>query len=227
MTAEPIVTAPAPPIPDETHETPALLGWQRSLLPIMVGVLGVLGAFFIVESVLQVRRVQAYIAQEQTAPPLQMLADTLPANATASQLEARRFRVMTSLEIFALNRRYHQTNLLLMSRVWTRYMGFVTGMTLALVGAVFVLGKLREPGTRIDADRQGVGRVAFESASPGLFLAFFGLVLMIASMVIQVSVDIKDAPVFTAGWVGRPAQAAAPDTSRGSNDAIIMGAKPR
>ena len=46
-----------------------------------------------------------------------------------------------------IKQRYHQANVLLMAGVRVRYPGLVTGMILALIGAVFVLGKIREERT--------------------------------------------------------------------------------
>src|SRR6266496_3969764 len=128
-------------VPASGVEPESELRWQRNLLPVMVGALAVLGAFFVIESVLQVRRLETYITDEHGTAVSMVVGDTIAATASRAQVEAHQFRVLTSLELYSIDRRYHQTNLLLMSRVWTRYMGFVTGMVLALIGAVFVLGK--------------------------------------------------------------------------------------
>jgi hypothetical protein len=45
-----------------------------------------------------------------------------------------------ALERELIARRYDQVNLTVTTRLWTRLMGFITGMILALVGAAFVLG---------------------------------------------------------------------------------------
>jgi hypothetical protein len=60
------------------------------------------------------------------------------------RLMAAVMAILSSLETNIVERRYHQANVSLMSRVWTRYLGFVTGMVLAMVGSIFILGKLRE-----------------------------------------------------------------------------------
>jgi hypothetical protein len=49
--------------------------------------------------------------------------------------------VAAVLEADALQRRYHQANANMLARVWTRQLGFITGMLLALVGAAFILGR--------------------------------------------------------------------------------------
>ena len=59
-------------------------------------------------------------------------------------LRARRARDALALEQELVARRYEQANLMLSTSLWTRLMGFITGMILALVGAAFILGKLQE-----------------------------------------------------------------------------------
>jgi hypothetical protein len=105
------------------------------------------------------------------------------------------FKALAILEAGALDRRYHQANVLLMSRVWARYLGFVTGMILALVGAVFILGKLREESSEISA--QGVGGgLSMRSTSPGLVLATLGVALMAMTIVTHFEITTTDSPIY-------------------------------
>ena len=121
--------------------------------------------------------------------------------------------------------RYRQVNLVMLTRAWTRYMGFVTGMVLAMVGAVFILGKLQESVSKFEAGQGEHGRVAFESASPGLFLAFFGTFLMALSIWLTVDVTSRDAAVYVAPFVSLPA-APPPRSDSTSADDFIKHLKP-
>lgn len=82
-----------------------------------------------------------------------------------------------------------------MSRVWARYLGFVTGMILALVGAVFVLGKLREEATEVQTGTSGA-MLSLRSASPGLIMAILGVALMATTIVTHHSMEWADSSVY-------------------------------
>jgi hypothetical protein len=71
------------------------------------------------------------------------------------------------MESFLVTQRYHQAAAQLMAGLWTRYLGFITGMILALVGASFVLGKLREPAQKIDGKFPMID-FSIRTASPGI-----------------------------------------------------------
>jgi hypothetical protein len=100
-----------------------------------------------------------------------------------------------ALEANLIERRYHQANVLLMSRVWTAYLGFVTGMTLALVGAAFILGQLRDVDTALSG---GVAAtpVALRTASPGVVLCVLGTALMITTIVTHHDIETHDVPTY-------------------------------
>ena len=73
---------------------------------------------------------------------------------------------------------------LLMSRIWTRQLAFITGVVLAFIGAVFIIGKSSENKT--DANLGGPHwQAGISSTSPGLILGFFGTVLMAVALVVQ------------------------------------------
>jgi hypothetical protein len=109
--------------------------------------------------------------------------------------DAARFNALAILEANAVERRYHQANVLLMSRVWARYLGFVTGMILALVGAAFILGKLREEMTSIGVSRAGTSGT-LQSSSPGLVLAVLGVVLMAITIVTNQEISTTDSSIY-------------------------------
>lgn len=104
-------------------------------------------------------------------------------------------QALIGLEILALERRHHQANVLLMSRVWIQYMGFIIGMLLALIGSAFVLGKLREPPFETDVTL-GLAKFLLSGASPGMFLVSLGTILMIITIVINHTITIVDRPLF-------------------------------
>jgi hypothetical protein len=98
------------------------------------------------------------------------------------------------LEADGLDKRYRQATALLMSRIWTRQLAFITGVVLAFIGAVFIIGKLSENKT--DANLGGAHwQAGISSTSPGLILGFFGTVLMAVALVVQPKIEVQDRPV--------------------------------
>mgnify|MGYP001820416607 CR=1 FL=1 len=199
---------------EAVNTEPGTARWQYMLLPLMSGMLVVLTAVFVVTSLIQVFRIQDRI--EQVGSNIPSIANGIrPGDETRFALDEARWRAAVLLEENALNRRYQQASLIMMSRVWIIYLGFVTGMTLALVGAAFILGKLREPTSQLEAD-SSVWKFSVTTASPGIVLAVLGTVLMISTMLLRADVSVNDAPVYLApdvrlttnshgGTLGRPA----------------------
>jgi hypothetical protein len=179
--------------------------WQRRLLPLMAGMLVGLTFFFFIASFIQLYYLHHRIEQ---APNLDLnailkLSEKPTESALKKEtLELMRLKTLALLEEHALKRRYHQANVLLMSRTWTRYLGFVTGMILALVGAAFIVGKLREPESKLNAE--GVWKFSITTASPGLILALLGTILMLVTMVTHHEIETKDKPAYVELWWRSP-----------------------
>jgi hypothetical protein len=113
----------------------------------------------------------------------------------AQMIEASKLKALIMLEGHSSQRQYHQANVLLMARVWTSYLGFVTGMVLALVGAAFILGRLREPVSELSSSIQTTA-LSLKSASPGLLLAGMGTILMLATIITPHRIDVTDRAVY-------------------------------
>ncbi len=175
--------------------------WQRRLLPFMIGGIAVMGVFFFAASLWQLNTVQQSAAHT-TLDLAPVFADferrsVSPAGARdpAANLAYLRLKTALLLENDVVTRRYHQANSAMLARVWTRYLGFVTGMILALVGAIFVLGKLREDPTSLEAETGGV-KGSLTTSSPGILLACLGAALMIVTLTVTYEVKTRDAPVY-------------------------------
>ena len=171
--------------------------WQDRLLPWMMRMVIFLACFFFVASLIQLAYLHWRI---ENAPKLDSLTPLSLQNRDATpsfeeDLIISNTEVLAKLEGYVLQRRYHMANVTLMSRVWTRYLGFVTGMILALLGAVFILGKVQGKASEAEGKAMGT-EFSFKSTSPGLMLAFLGTVLMIATMSIHHDIAITDQPVY-------------------------------
>lgn len=175
--------------------------WQDKLLPLMRGMLISLTAFFIVATLYQAYNIQQRIVE------LGREEYRLPSDATGTDADAWRARV--GLEAYAIRHRYQHSSLILMSRAWIIYLGFVTGMILAMVGATFILGKIQESESQLTA-KGGAGEFSFKSASPGLMMAVLGVALMICTMLIRADVTVTDTPLYFLPEVRVSGRAATP-----------------
>ena len=176
---------------------PETLRWQRRLLPLMVRMIVSLTLFFFLASLAQLVFLHWSIIK---APELQLDTARISAAASAKAdfdqlLAAAKLNALIELEGQALQRHYHQANVLLMARLWIRYLGFVTGMILSLVGAVFILGKLQVSTSELAAKVEGA-ELSFKSASPGLILAILGVALMLTTILTHHRIETTDNAVY-------------------------------
>ena len=170
--------------------------WQERLLPLMIWMLVGLTIFFFLVTYVQLYDLNSRI--EQT-PPLKLpdITSKFPNEDTnaAERITLQRLSLAAALEANTVARRYHQANVLLMSRVWAHYLGFVTGMTLALVGAAFVLGQLRVPITGLES-KSGSLELSLRSASPGVIMSVLGVTLMITTIITHREIETQDTSVY-------------------------------
>lgn len=183
---------------DQAPATLSRAQWQRALLPVMTGTVLLAMAAFLAFSLLDTWSVRRGI---ENAPRLDLRADLAGvdcAKATYSpheRGECLRWKVAVLLEEHTVNRRYHQANVALLVRVSVKYLGFLTGMLMSLVGAVFVLGQLRDPGSKLAVEGSGL-KGALDTSSPGLILAFLGTLLMLATVFVNPPTDVSDGNVY-------------------------------
>ena len=106
-----------------------------------------------------------------------------------------RWKTSVLLEQDLIARRYKQASSVILARIWTRYLGFLTGMTLALAGAFFVLGQLKTESSSLSAKTSAL-ETSLSTTSPGLVLATLGTVLMAISLVVTFDVETRDVPTY-------------------------------
>jgi hypothetical protein len=187
----------AAPTPSQS-ETRELARWQRRLLPFMSRSLVVLALIFFGLSVYDVYEMRSFVRQDTTQSARSRVEELLHANKAGLPASGGVDLVQQSLlllEADSMDKRYRQASALLMSRIWTRQLAFMTGMVLAFIGAVFILGKLSE--ARTDANfGNDHWKAAISSSSPGLILAFFGTVLIGTALIVQPKIEVQDRPVY-------------------------------
>lgn len=182
-------------------EAQRLHRWQLRLLPFIVRLLLGVTFFFFTMSLLQLGYLHWRI--ERNTPiditeSIRALASS-PSDAPQDRRAAAALMINAILEANTIERRYKQGRVLLMARVWTSYLGFVTGMALAMVGAAFVLGRIQGVASTARFDLPAA-KAELATSAPGLMLAFFGVVLMIATILVRHEITVGDASVY----VGEP-----------------------
>lgn len=175
--------------------------WQLKSRPFMTRTLVVLATFFFVASLGQLAFLTWELAHPPTVSSASLLDERLCAQPGLEKLppedcfSLQRSRAILLLESNVMERRYHQANALVMFSVWSRYLGFITGMILAIVGATFILGKLSEPESSLEASGAG-WKAGIKSTSPGLILCFLGVVLIVASITTLHSLHTRDTATY-------------------------------
>ena len=171
--------------------------WQTKLLPLMVGMLIFLTGFFCVSNIVQVYTLNSHIRQvvEPNLDPALNVLEVNDQTKPSERLDYVHWKTQALLEGYAMRYRYHQASIASMGRVYLIYLGFTTGMILALVGATFILGKLREPKSEVATD-SSLLKLSIQSASPGLILATLGTILMLSTILAPASVQVSDGAIF-------------------------------
>jgi len=174
------------------------LEWQKKLLPLMKRMIILLTFFFFIASFGQLIYLQVSINTDPPIninQPLSQLQTTDKITLDERQSMAR-LEALILLETNTMERRHHQANVLLMSSMWVRYLGFVTGMILAMIGAIFILGKLEQNDASEISGKTSQGEITLKSSSPGIILVALGATLMILTIVMQHTLQVNDAAVY-------------------------------
>lgn len=164
--------------------------WQLQLLPFMKKFISVMAAAFFLFSIYYMRGVSKFIENDgddrKPAEPQQLVHDTLGK--------------VFLLEKEIMDRRYHHRGALLMARVGTTQLTFMTGMVMAFMGTMLILGKMSESVSQITSK----WHVGISSASPGIILSFFGTVLIVTSLMNNLRTNFKDTPVYFSMYQNAP-----------------------
>jgi hypothetical protein len=194
------------PKPQKGPGSKGIVGWQRRLLPFMVGMLTLTCVFFLGTSYVQMSRLNQVIIQghekvnlDSALEPLTVTKDS----ADQTKLNFAMWRTLSLLEKDAMERRYHQASVMLMARLWTRYLGFITGMILSILGATFVLGKMQETESALGAS-SALWKLSLTTASPGIILVLLGTTLMLTTMLTSYDIRVDDQQIFTNVKIERP-----------------------
>jgi len=167
----------------------------------MIGLLVSLAAFFFIATMFQM----TYLQRSISDVPSVVIPTAIPPNNSPGQpginrdISAHYLDILAAMEAYLAERRYHQASISMMSGLWIRYLGFVTGMVLAIVGASFILGKLETSASELEGKGAGL-EGSLKTASPGIILAALGVVLMLATIVNRDIYETHDGSIYLPSW---------------------------
>lgn len=180
-------------------------GWQRLLLPFALVVVFGASAYFMWTSVSQFEAMKVSVERsfvdERIVPLIERSAPAGTGDATP--------QVRLMMEERAQRADLTRAGASLLISLWTRNMGFVTGMLMALIGAIFILSRINDAGSTLEA-RQGALTGSLKTSSPGIVLAVLGTVLMVLAMTTRYTETSREmtteSPRDSDGAIGGPDQ---------------------
>lgn len=169
--------------------------WQTKLLPFMTSGLAIIALLFFVGTFWNYSTLQAKL--EIKDPDIVETLEKVRATASDDAYQDWYMRIV--MEERAMRSRHHQNAAVIESRVWTRFMGFVTGMVMVMAGCIFILGKL---DVQFDGSLKSQGNEgSMKTNSPGVVLAVVGSALIAVSLYVTVNIEVTDRPVYMADLI--------------------------
>ncbi|WP_439695083.1 hypothetical protein ACFGVS_18410 [Mucilaginibacter sp. AW1-7] len=172
--------------------------WQKSLLPFMQIAIVLLTVFYLVASYLQFNAVTEKI-QKPISADLSKITDVytlgkMTNNAITSA--DKKMMIQATFEAYTVQARQQNLEVLLMSRTWIKYLGFITGMILCVVGCTFILGKLSDKNPTSGTATVSQAQVSIKSNSPGLIMAALGTILIVTSIITHQNIEKTDGNIY-------------------------------
>lgn len=179
--------------------------WQTKLLPFMMTSLILLTLAFIIIGYFEFRDFKNRLYPSSYKVELDQTMNTsgdylvqdktfLESNKSGG-LAYVKWRALVLLEREAMNKRHDHAKTIIFARMWTRYVGFITGMILAIVGAVFILGKLQEESSELSGETSLI-KFSLKSASPGIILAMLGTILLLTTLAVNFETKVEDGNLY-------------------------------
>jgi hypothetical protein len=168
------------------------LDWQRKLLPFMTRAITVMGLLFFISSSVQLYLMYLELKLE---PDTELLVPGDRSGSGTQSEESRRWNGLIALEHETMVRENQIVNAVILRQTSLLHLGFLTGMALCLVGAVFVLGRLQDSASSLSGEAQTL-KFALNTSSPGIILVILGSGLMLATLYHQFQFNLPDKAVY-------------------------------
>lgn len=183
----------------ELEKNKHLFQWQNRLLPWMISISTILIGAFILLATIQLNKFEKFIYQgneNKTENSIPSPGATTTDSLLKKDMDYLKLYSLVKMEEHSINRRYNQGGVLLMSRIYIKYLGFFTGMILAIVGSVFIISKLKEDVSEIEGSIQDKTKFRLISSSPGIIFGLLGTALMMTTILTHSEINVKDMPLY-------------------------------
>ncbi|MDB5120767.1 MAG: hypothetical protein JWN56_1985 [Sphingobacteriales bacterium] len=184
---------------NEKLDEKLLRDWQNKLLPWMIVMPTILISVFIYLATLQLNKFTTEINRPEVSDLDKVLTspkDSTISYSLKSNMNYIKWITLAKIEEDAINKRYKQGSVLLMSRIYIKYLGFLTGMILAIVGSVFIISKIKEEGNDLQGTISEQLQFKILSSSPGIIFGLLGTCLMLSAILQHSEINIKDMPLY-------------------------------
>ncbi len=168
-------------------------GWQLKVLPFMTRAIATMGFLFFVSSLVQIHLMGVELKTQPETKP--WLATSLGGFSVDIQAELMRWNSLVVLEHETLQARTQSVNAVILRQASLMHLGFLTGMVLCLIGAVFVLGRLQTPVTSLSGEAHNA-KAALRTSSPGIVLAALGSALIVATLFHHYQFNLPEKVVY-------------------------------
>lgn len=185
-----------PPIEnDQTNQQ--LHSWQTKLLPWVLSLVTIMILVFFALATIQFNYFRNQISSTHTSEIDKQLLSPREAAANGQMdIEYTKLYCLTKMEENILNKRYSQLGFLLLSRTYIKYLGFFTGMILAITGAVFVISKFKEEKVEIGSDVSEKIKFTLATSSPGIIFGILGTILMSITILYNSPIGAAEQPLY-------------------------------
>ncbi|MFN8361344.1 MAG: hypothetical protein U0264_15635 [Candidatus Kapaibacterium sp.] len=177
----------------------SVLKWQKSIVWWLVGMPTVLIAIFIFVASNQIDTFNRAISIKPDTVLLNKIlspTENITSINPTSNVQNEQWYILAHLEQESMYRRYNQGGLLLMSRIFVKYLGFITGMILTILGAVFIIGKLSDSYSKIEGTASDKIKFNLLSSSPGVIFGVLGTLLMLSTIWQHNDIVVQDSPLY-------------------------------
>ncbi len=169
--------------------------WQKALLPFMRWIIFALIVFYLAVSLFEFVSLKNNIENKRSFNHGELIS-LLKGSAEQNQASVDNVTARIYLEAFVAENRQRNFELFLVSRTWIKYVGFITGMIMCMVGAIFILGKISTGRDSSGEFEYGELKGTLKSSSPGLFMAFFGTTLLLSTILSNNQIEKNDGATY-------------------------------
>ena len=185
-------------------DSKATIKWQNKLAPWLIAMPTLLVIVFIILATQQVIQFNKLLEVRPDKTMIENIHSETD-ESLKNNLDYIKWITLALMEEESYNKRYNQAGFLIMSRIFTKYLGFFTGMVLAIVGSVFIIGKIKEDTTQLEGSMSEQTKLKIASSSPGIIFGVLGTVLMLSTILQHAEVAVRDVPLYLRAPIELPA----------------------